>query len=103
MDVLLLHDNIRPHISCHTTEKIVKIELKVLPHPPYSSDLADFHLFRPLKEARHVIHFEDEEALRMCQHQWLKKQDHVFYQTGIHGLIERWSRTVQKGGDHIEK
>ena len=52
-DVLLLHDNAKPHTSRHTTAGIVKIGWEILPHPPYSPDLApsDFHLFGPIKEA----------------------------------------------------
>ena len=65
-DVLLLHDNARPHISCHTTAETVKIGWEVLPHPSYSPDLApsDFHLFGPLKEAHRGIHIKDEEAVK---------------------------------------
>jgi Transposase and inactivated derivatives len=70
-DALLLHDNARPHISCHTTAEIVKIGWEVLPLPPYSPDLApsDFHLFGPLKEAHRGIHFKDEEAVKMSVRQ----------------------------------
>ena len=46
--VILQHDNARPHVA-----KVVKIYLEtlkceVLPHPPYSPDVApsDYHLFR---------------------------------------------------------
>ena len=44
-DVLLLHEIARPHTSRYTTAEIVKIGWEVLPHPPYSPDLTDFHLF----------------------------------------------------------
>ena len=45
--VLLLHDNTRPHIANMTKEAIQTHGWEVLPHPPYSPDLAptDFHLF----------------------------------------------------------
>ena len=104
-DVLLLHDNARPHTSRHTTEEIVKIGWEVLPHPPYSPDLApsDFHLFGPLKEAHRGIHFEDEETVKTSVRQWLRKTDHDFYRTGIHALVKRWTKTVEKDGDYIEK
>lgn len=104
-DVLLLHDNARPHTSRHTAEEIVKIGWEVLPHPPYSPDLApsDFHLFGPLKEAHRGIHFEDEEAVKTSVRRWLRKQDHAFYRSGIHALVKRWTKTVEKDGDYIEK
>ena len=45
--VLLLHDNACPHIANMTKEAIQTHGWEVLPHPPYSPDLAptDFHLF----------------------------------------------------------
>jgi len=44
---LLQHNNARPHTSLKTVEHIVKLGWTVVPHPPYSPDLApsDFHLF----------------------------------------------------------
>ncbi|KAJ4451273.1 hypothetical protein ANN_02734 [Periplaneta americana] len=62
--IFLLHDNARTHTSQYTTSEIAKIGWKVLPHPPYSPDLApsDFHLSGPLKEAHRWHHFEDEKA-----------------------------------------
>jgi histone-lysine N-methyltransferase SETMAR len=46
---LLHHDNARPHTSLHTREAITKLQWTVLPHPPYSLDLApsDYHLCSP--------------------------------------------------------
>jgi len=41
------HDSAHPHTSLRTQEAITKFGRTVLPHPPYSPDLApsDFHLF----------------------------------------------------------
>jgi hypothetical protein len=40
LGVLLLHDNARPQ-CCHNRESLELLELeKILPHPPYSPDLA---------------------------------------------------------------
>ena len=51
--LLLLRDNTRPHTSPRTREAITTIRWTVLPHPPYSPDLApsDYHLFGPVKDA----------------------------------------------------
>ena len=104
-DALLLHDYARPHISHHTTAEIVKIGWEVLPHPPYSPDLAppDFHLLGPLKEAHCGSYFKDEEAEKTSVRQWLRRQDLAFYRAGIHALVKRWTKTVEMDGDYIEK
>jgi histone-lysine N-methyltransferase SETMAR len=49
---LLQHDNARPHTNAATRDAIQRLEFSVLPHPPYSPDLApcDFHLFPKLKK-----------------------------------------------------
>ena len=51
-NVLLQHDNARPHTSIRTMEAITSFGWTVIPHPPYSPDLApsDYHLFGPMKE-----------------------------------------------------
>jgi histone-lysine N-methyltransferase SETMAR len=64
--VLLLHDNARPHTSLLTREATATMEWIVLLHPPYSPDLApsDFHLFDPLKDALRGRRFADDDELK---------------------------------------
>ena len=49
--VLLVHNNARPHSSKMILKKIKYMLYEILPHPPYSPDLAltDFHLFKHLQ------------------------------------------------------
>jgi histone-lysine N-methyltransferase SETMAR len=50
-DVLLHHDNARPHTSRATQERIQELQWALLEHPSYSPHLgpSDFYLFGPLK------------------------------------------------------
>jgi histone-lysine N-methyltransferase SETMAR len=65
-DVLLLHDNARPHTSFRTREAIVKMVWTVLPHPAHSPDLAPFdcHLFGAVNNALCGRHFADDNDLK---------------------------------------
>jgi histone-lysine N-methyltransferase SETMAR len=49
--VCFLQDNFRPHTATLTTATLLKLKWDVLPHPPYSPDLApsDYHLLGPMK------------------------------------------------------
>jgi len=104
-DVLLQHDNARPHTSLRTMETIATFGWTVLPHPPYSPDLApsDFHLFGSLKDGMRGIHFSDDESLVKAAKQWLKGAGAEFYRRGIHALVPRWRMAVANDGDYVEK
>ena len=56
----------RLHIADMTKEAIQTHGWEVLPHPPYSPDLAptDFHLFRSLSNAMHGISFNNDAELK---------------------------------------
>lgn len=64
--VLLQHDNARLHIAYMTKEAVQMLGWEVLPHPPYSPDLApsDFHLFRSLSNALCGVSFNNDVELR---------------------------------------
>ncbi|CAH2020004.1 unnamed protein product [Acanthoscelides obtectus] len=52
-NVILLHDNVRPHTAALTKQKLEDMHWETLEHPPYSPDLSpcDYHLFAPMKYA----------------------------------------------------
>jgi histone-lysine N-methyltransferase SETMAR len=63
--LLLQHDNPRPLTNLKTREAITKFGWTVLPHPPYSPDLApsDFHLFGAVKNVPGVKFKTDDDVI----------------------------------------
>lgn len=72
--VILLQDNARPHTAQLTQEMLTKLGWEVLPHPPYSPDLApsDFFLFGPLKEALRGKKFGSNEEVKIHVQNWFR-------------------------------
>jgi len=51
-EIVLLHDNVRPHTAARTAQLLQQFRWEVFDHPPYSPDLApsDYQLFMHLKK-----------------------------------------------------
>ena len=60
-------------LSAATRDAIQRLDFSVLPHPPYSPDLApgDLHLFPKRKE--HFKCFRCDEDMRSAVRKWFKK------------------------------
>ena len=65
--IYYLHDNARLHVAKSTCEKLLKLGWIIIPHPPYSPDLAptDYHLFRSLFHHLGEKKFDDENDVKM--------------------------------------
>jgi histone-lysine N-methyltransferase SETMAR len=100
----LLHDNARPHTAAMTKAKLEEIGLQLLPHPPYSPDLApsDFYLFSPMKAALRGKSFTCAEDTQADIERWIATKDSVFFADGINKLPGRWERCVAHGGSYFE-
>ncbi len=63
---LLLHDNASPHTAKMTKTKLEELWFEVLPHSPYSPDLApsDFCLFRSLQHHIRDMEFKTFEEVQ---------------------------------------
>jgi histone-lysine N-methyltransferase SETMAR len=104
-NVLLHHDSARPHTSLHTREAITDLQWTVLPHPPYSPDLApsDYHLFSPLKHAIRGKKFEDDEEVISEVKRWLRQIFAEWCREDLQALTSRWRKAVDSEGDCVEK
>jgi histone-lysine N-methyltransferase SETMAR len=99
-EVYFLHDNARPHVAIKTREKLLEFEWEVLPHPPYSPDLAptDYYLFRSLSNQLREKKFEDRDDLKTFLTNFFDSKPAQFYRNGIHSLPERWRWVVLNNG-----
>jgi len=76
----------------------------VLPHPPYSPDLApsDFHLFPKLMERLKGQRFSCDEEVKSAVRKWFKKK-HQFFKDGFQNPVQRWRKCIEVCGDFVEK
>ena len=102
---LLQHDNARPHTSAATRDAIQRLEFSVLPHAPYSPDLAPgyFHLFPELKEYLKGQRFSCDEEVKSAVRKWFQKQNTNFKDTFKKKLVQLWRKCIEVRSDFVEK
>lgn len=103
--VLLLHDNARPHTARMTQEKIAELGWEILPHPPYSPDMApsDYHLFLSLQNHLQGRNFEDRRAVETDISQFFESKPIEFYERGIKKLPTICEYILNHDGDYYIK
>ncbi|KAG5318890.1 MOS1T transposase, partial [Pseudoatta argentina] len=101
--VILLHDNARPHVAKPVKTYLETLKWEVLPHPPYSPDIApsDFHLFRSMAHGLADRRFHSYEEAQKWIDSWIASKDMSFFRRGIHVLPERWSKVVESVGKYF--
>ena len=95
-----LHDNARPHVAAITRSKLEKLSLTVLPHPPYSPDIApsDFYLFSPMKTALKGKNFASEIEIQTVLQHWFDSKPPAFFQRAFSLLPDRWQKIIDNEG-----
>ena len=78
---------------------------ELLPHAPYSPDLApsDFYLFPKLKTHLRGHHFGNNNEVIHAVEEYLEAQDATFFRDGIAMLEHRWTKCIEVRGDYVEK
>jgi len=78
-------------------DTIQKLKWNVLPHPPYSPDLApsDYQLFGPLKEHLGGKRFRNNDEVIQDVQEWLRWQPKDFFLSGIRKLPDRWHKCIE--------
>ena len=99
------HDNASPHTSHFTTAALDRSFLIVVPHPPYSPDLApsDFFLFRHLKKYLRGNRYADDSEMIAAVQDWLDSRPESFFLEGLMELKGRWEKCIISGGNYVEK
>ena len=101
--VILLHDNARPHTAKTVKMALQELGWEVLQHPPYSPDLAptDYHLFRCLSNEMRGLSFENQDHLENWLNNFFETRPKDFWRNGINKLVERWEEVVNNEGEYI--
>ena len=102
--VILQHDNARPHVAKPVKTYLETLKWEVLPHPPYSPDIApsDYYLFRSMAHGLADQQFRSYEDIEKWLDSWIASKDEHFYRNGIRALPERWAKVVANDGQYFE-
>ena len=103
--VLLLQVNVPAHTSQVAMTTTTECGFEVLPHPPYSPDMAlsDFYMFPKLKSNLRGTQFGSNEGVIAAINEYLEDQEKDFYLEGISKLEQKWTKCIALKGDYIEK
>lgn len=103
--VLFHHDNAPAHSSAIATAKLVELRYELLPHPPYSPDLApcDFFLFPNMKKWLGGKRFTSNEEVIAATEAYFAEFDKSYFLDGLKKLEYRWTKCIELKGDYIEK
>ena len=104
-DVVMIHDNARPHTAASTQNLITTFGWEQFDHPPYSPDLApsDFHLFLHLKSFLVGRQFHDNNEVKEVVTTCFASQEASFYDEGIQKLVQHYDKCLNNGGNYVEK
>lgn len=101
--VILLHDNARPHVAKSVKDTLKDFNWEVLPHPPYSPDIApsDYHLFRSMAHGLAEQHFQNVQDVKKWIDDWISLKPANFFKDGINKLPNLWENVVKNDGNYL--
>ena len=102
--VYMLQDNAPAHTSQVAMAAANECGFRILPHPPYSPDLApsDYFLFPKLKETLRGRRFSSDSDVIQAVEDFFGCHDKTWYNSGLEMLTRRWTKCVENG-DYVEK
>ncbi|GBP18807.1 Mariner Mos1 transposase [Eumeta japonica] len=103
-EIILLHGNARPHVAVPVKNYLKTLDCEVLPHPPYSPDIApsDCHLFQSMAHALSEQRFTLYENTKRWGDSRIASKDKEFFRLGIRTLPERWKKVVASDEQYFD-
>ncbi len=103
-DYWILHDNAPVHTAGHTVTRMWETDMKEIPHPAYSPDLApcDFWMFPAIKKQ---LKGQEHRTIREVQEAVLKVIQNFTaedYEIAFDRLLLRWRKCIASGGAYFE-
>ncbi|XP_014486230.1 PREDICTED: histone-lysine N-methyltransferase SETMAR-like [Dinoponera quadriceps] len=102
--VLLHQDDVQVPTSAIAMAKLHELGYELLPHPPYSPDLApcSFFLFSNMKNWLTGKTFTTVDEMTAAVNDYFAGFDQTYFTDGIKGLEKRWTTCIKLKGDYIE-
>jgi len=100
----LHHDNTPAHMSFLICSYLAKHQTSVLPHPPYSPDLApaDFFLFPKLKTTLKGCHFQTIEEIQESEIRELRAITESVFQEAFQQWKKHWEWCIASRRDYFD-
>ena len=102
--LILLQDNVRPHVSQITVQKSNELSVEVLSHPPYSPDLSptDYHLFKHFDNFLTGRTFSNQNREKTTFVDFIESRAPNFCTDGIRRLVFRWQKCTDSNGAYFD-
>ena len=103
-DWFLHHDNVPARTALSVQQFLAKNNIKVIPHPPYSPDLAprDFFLFSRMKGQMKGKRFADVSELKKKAPEVLNNISTEEFQKCFQQWEKRWHECIESKGEYFE-
>jgi len=104
MMMMLHHDNTPAHASLVISSYLAKHQTSVVPHPPYSPDLApaNFFLFPKLKTTLKRRHFQTTEEIQVNVIRELRVIAESAFQEAFQQWKKCWEWCIDSRGNYFE-
>ena len=88
--------HIPAHMSHVSMTAATECGFEILPHPPYSPDMApsDFYLFPKLKSQFRGTQYGNNEGIIEAVNEYFRDQEITFYFEGIRKPEQRWAKCI---------